>query len=120
MLSGNTCFWQVRYEDDGQTMVCHKYAARENDSVAATDQRHLLTSIWSDDAAALVATMEYLYALGHRRIARVGGLPQLLHTEIRTEAFAAMKSFPLYEERARFSVTCRRPLPPRSPAWRSV
>ena len=25
---------------------------------------------------------------GHRRIARVGGLPDLLHTEIRTEAFA--------------------------------
>jgi DNA-binding LacI/PurR family transcriptional regulator len=47
-----------------------------------------LTSVWSDDAAALVETMEYLVALGHRRIARVGGLPDLLHTEIRGEAFA--------------------------------
>ncbi|WP_433391038.1 LacI family DNA-binding transcriptional regulator [Micromonospora sp. KLBMP9576] len=47
-----------------------------------------LASVWSDDAAALVETVEYLAALGHRRIARVGGLPALLHTEIRTEAFA--------------------------------
>ncbi|RKN49414.1 LacI family DNA-binding transcriptional regulator [Micromonospora endolithica] len=47
-----------------------------------------LASVWSDDAAALVETVEYLTALGHRRIARVGGLPDLLHTEIRTEAFA--------------------------------
>ncbi|MBQ1075329.1 LacI family DNA-binding transcriptional regulator [Micromonospora sp. C31] len=46
-----------------------------------------LASVWSDDAAALVETVEYLAALGHRRIARVGGLPALLHTEIRTEAF---------------------------------
>ncbi|MEV1144195.1 LacI family DNA-binding transcriptional regulator [Micromonospora sp. NPDC049799] len=47
-----------------------------------------LASVWSDDAAALVETVEYLAALGHRRVARVGGLPGLLHTEIRTEAFA--------------------------------
>lgn len=46
-----------------------------------------LASIWSDDAAALVETVEYLYALGHRRIARVGGLPDLLHTSVRTDAF---------------------------------
>lgn len=47
-----------------------------------------LASVWVDDAAALVETVEYLYALGHRRIARVGGLPDLLHTAIRTTAFA--------------------------------
>jgi DNA-binding LacI/PurR family transcriptional regulator len=46
-----------------------------------------LPHVWSDDAAALVETVEYLYALGHRRIARVGGIPELLHTRIRTDAF---------------------------------
>ncbi|SCL29608.1 transcriptional regulator, LacI family [Micromonospora nigra] len=46
-----------------------------------------LASVWVDDAAALVETVEYLYALGHRRIARVGGLPDLLHTAVRTAAF---------------------------------
>jgi DNA-binding LacI/PurR family transcriptional regulator len=49
-----------------------------------------LPNVWSDDAAAVVATIEYLYALGHRRIARVGGIPELLHTRIRTEAFTAV------------------------------
>ena len=49
-----------------------------------------LPSVWSNERAALTETVEYLHALGHRRIARVGGLPELLHTKIRTEAFAAV------------------------------
>ncbi len=35
----------------------------------------------------LLASMRYLVALGHRRIARGGGLPDLLHTQTRTRAF---------------------------------
>ncbi|GIF77817.1 LacI family transcriptional regulator [Asanoa siamensis] len=43
--------------------------------------------VWNDDAAALVETVEYLAALGHRRIARVAGLPDLWHTRVRAGAF---------------------------------
>ncbi|GAA5183694.1 LacI family DNA-binding transcriptional regulator [Rugosimonospora acidiphila] len=46
-----------------------------------------LVSVWSDDAAPVVEAVEYLNALGHRHIARVGGLPDLRHTAVRTEAF---------------------------------
>ena len=46
IFSGNTCFWQVRYEDDGRTMVCYKGRATKDDPVAGTDARHLLTSMW--------------------------------------------------------------------------
>lgn len=46
-----------------------------------------LSNVWVDEAAALTETVEYLAALGHRRLARIGGLPELLHTEIRTQAF---------------------------------
>ena len=44
---------------------------------------------WSDDAAAVTETVAYLHALGHRRVARVAGLPDLLHTAIRTDAFVS-------------------------------
>ena len=48
-----------------------------------------LAGVWSDDAAALTAAVDYLAALGHRRIARVAGPPALWHTEHRTRAFRA-------------------------------
>lgn len=47
VLSGNTCFWQVRYEDDGRTMVGYKQRYAD-DPVYGTKDQHLLTSIWSD------------------------------------------------------------------------
>jgi DNA-binding LacI/PurR family transcriptional regulator len=46
-----------------------------------------VAQIWSDDAGAVTEAVRYLVALGHRRIARVGGLPDLLHTQTRTRAF---------------------------------
>ncbi|AWS42461.1 LacI family DNA-binding transcriptional regulator [Streptosporangium sp. 'caverna'] len=47
-----------------------------------------LVSVWSDDGGAVRETVEYLVALGHRRIARVAGLPRLVHTALRDRAFA--------------------------------
>jgi hypothetical protein len=47
-FSGNTCFWQVRYEDDGRTMVCFKDKAHEQDPVMGTERQHLMSGIWSD------------------------------------------------------------------------
>ena len=47
-----------------------------------------LPGLWNDERAAVRSVVEYLVALGHRRIARVAGLPGLWHTVIRDEAFA--------------------------------
>ena len=47
-LSGNTMFWQVRLEDDGRAMVCHKYSAHEVDPVVGTDQQATMTGMWAD------------------------------------------------------------------------
>jgi hypothetical protein len=44
-LSGNTCYWQVRFEDDGDTIVCYKDAAL--DPLATTDAA-LTTVQWAD------------------------------------------------------------------------
>jgi DNA-binding LacI/PurR family transcriptional regulator len=46
-------------------------------------------AVWTDDAHAVGEAVRYLAALGHRRIARVGGPPALGHSAIRTEAFRA-------------------------------
>ena len=50
-LSGNVCFWQVRLEDEGRTMVGYKQRF-EQDPVYGTDRQDRLTSIWSDQLIA--------------------------------------------------------------------
>ncbi|MFI5844959.1 LacI family DNA-binding transcriptional regulator [Catenuloplanes sp. NPDC051500] len=60
--------------------------------IGGPDRTGALAGVWSDEAAALTETMEYLVALGHTRIARVGGLPELLHTRVRTDAFLAVRA----------------------------
>jgi hypothetical protein len=47
ILSGNTCFWQVRFEDDGRAMTCFKYRADVDPVVGTADER-LITGPWSD------------------------------------------------------------------------
>jgi hypothetical protein len=44
-FSGNTCWWQVRYEDE--TMTCFKYRANEDPVLETSDQR-FLTGAWAD------------------------------------------------------------------------
>jgi hypothetical protein len=47
-FSGNCCFWQVRYEDEGRTMVCYKDKAHKQDPVMGSERQHLLSGMWSD------------------------------------------------------------------------
>jgi hypothetical protein len=47
ILSGNTCFWQVRFDDDHRTMTCFKYLA-DQDPVVGTPDERFLTGPWSD------------------------------------------------------------------------
>jgi DNA-binding LacI/PurR family transcriptional regulator len=46
-----------------------------------------IPSVWTDDATAVAEAVRYLAALGHRRIARVGGPFGLGHSAIRGRAF---------------------------------
>jgi hypothetical protein len=45
-FSGNTCCWQVRTEENGRALVCWKQAF-EQDPVYRTDDRRLLSTLWS-------------------------------------------------------------------------
>ncbi|WP_432989041.1 LacI family DNA-binding transcriptional regulator [Dactylosporangium sp. CA-233914] len=58
-----------------------------------------LPAVWTDDTAAVNSVVDYLYALGHRRIARVAGLAALDHTQVRIAAFReAMREHGLVED----------------------
>jgi DNA-binding LacI/PurR family transcriptional regulator len=57
-------------------------------------------AVWTDDATAAAEAVRYLAALGHRRIARVGGPVGLGHSAIRATAFAnTMRELGLEEGR---------------------
>ncbi len=47
IFSGNTCYWQVRFDHEANAMVCFKYRCDE-DPVLATDDARLLTGPWSE------------------------------------------------------------------------
>jgi hypothetical protein len=47
-FSGNSVCWQVRFEDDGRTMVSHK-GDPQSDPLYGTDQQHLVSTLWSSE-----------------------------------------------------------------------
>ena len=87
---------QVVADLDAEVEVYRRWwAARRVDGVIVIDLHledsriEILTTVWTDDGRAMTAAVDYLVALGHRRIARVAGLPLLRHTATRTQAFDA-------------------------------
>ena len=48
---------------------------------------HPLPAVWHDEACVVVEAVQYLAALGHRKIARIAGVSEFVHTEERTRAF---------------------------------
>lgn len=45
---GGNFYWQVRLEDGGDTQVCYKTLAPEQDPIRLTGPEHLLTTAWED------------------------------------------------------------------------
>jgi hypothetical protein len=46
-FGGNTCWWQVRFEDGGRAMTCFKYRADEDPVLGTPDERSL-SGAWPD------------------------------------------------------------------------
>jgi DNA-binding LacI/PurR family transcriptional regulator len=46
-----------------------------------------LPTVWTDEIRAAAVILEHLASLGHRRIARVTGIPELVHTGMRNRGF---------------------------------
>jgi len=90
--------WQAARRVDGVIVVDPRSDAprldffRGKDALCAvvvgdTSLASGLTNVWTDDATAMRESVRYLYAMGHRRIARVGGVETFGHTLIRDRAF---------------------------------
>jgi hypothetical protein len=66
IFSGNTCFWKVRWEDEGRTLVCHKWKGFDAEDVAPDQATHL----WSHPAfgrpEAEITGLSFLFGGYHR------------------------------------------------------
>jgi hypothetical protein len=47
-FSGNTMFWQVRFDPTGRHMTCHKYRAHRRDPVVGTPAERTMSGMWCD------------------------------------------------------------------------
>ena len=75
-FSGNCCFWQVRFEDEGRTMVCYKDRAPTQDPVMGTAQQHLLAGMWSEPLIGRPENMTTGLSFSRAGYARMGqGVP---------------------------------------------
>jgi hypothetical protein len=76
IFSGNTCFWQVRFEDDHRAMRCFKYLA-DDDPVLDTPDERFLSGAWSDHRIARPETWSIGLTFTHGGYSRYGlGVPQ--------------------------------------------
>lgn len=73
VFSGNTGYWKVRWEDDGTTLIAHKWNGETNDPLwADPDTRQNATHLWShpafDRPEAEVTGLSFLYGGYHRLV----------------------------------------------------
>lgn len=83
-LSGNTAYWKVRWEDDGQTMMVHKWRGETDDPLWADPAtRHEATHLWSHPAFARpeaeMTGLSFLYG-GYHRLGRCVGRGSAAYT----------------------------------------
>ena len=71
IFSGNTCYWKVRWEDEGQTLVAHKWRGHLDDPLWAnettrTDATHLWSHADFDAPEASLTGLSFVYGGYHR------------------------------------------------------
>lgn len=66
VFSGNTCYWKVRWQDEGRTLICHKWKGFEAEPDAGEDGTHM----WSHPAfgapEAALTGLSFLFGGYHR------------------------------------------------------
>jgi len=65
IFSGNTAFWKVRWENDGSTLICHKWKG-ESEDVPDAQKTHLWSHPVFDRPEAAITGLSFLYGGYHR------------------------------------------------------
>jgi len=66
IFSGNTAFWKVRWEDDGRTLVCHKWRGESAEQVAPHEATHLWSHPMFGRPEAEITGLSFIYGGYHR------------------------------------------------------
>src|SRR5215472_12518216 len=66
VFSGNTCFWKVRWESNGETLICHKWRGIEAEPNAGTAATHLWSHPNFEKPEASLFGLSFLFAGYHR------------------------------------------------------
>jgi hypothetical protein len=66
IFSGNTAFWRVRWEDDGRTLICHKWQGETAESVAPADATHLWSHPMFGRPEAEITGLSFIFGGYHR------------------------------------------------------
>jgi hypothetical protein len=65
IFSGNTAFWKVRWEDEGRTLVCHKWKG-ETEAVPDAAKTHLWSHAMFARPEAAITGLSFIYGGYHR------------------------------------------------------
>lgn len=66
VFSGNTCFWKMRWENDGKRLICHKWRGFEAEPGGGRDATHLWSHPEFGKPEASLLGLSFLFAGYHR------------------------------------------------------
>jgi hypothetical protein len=66
IFSGNTCFWKVRWEDGGRTLVCHKWHGETAEQVPPDQATHLWSHPMFGAPEAAITGLSFIFGGYHR------------------------------------------------------
>ena len=66
IFSGNTAFWKVRWDDEGRTLICQKWAGEGAESVAPADATHLWSHPMFGRPEAGITGLSFVFGGYHR------------------------------------------------------
>jgi hypothetical protein len=66
IFSGNTAFWKVRWEDEGRTLICHKWRGTSAEDVPAAQATHLWSHPMFGRPEAEITGLSFIFGGYHR------------------------------------------------------